>query len=68
MLDATSPAANGLASKPGLREGTVRFMLDAGKAREEKMWVEDYFKVVEEEYTIEVPVEKARGERDRRRG
>lgn len=46
--------------KPGLREGTVRFMLDPERARDEKQAVAEFFKVEEEEYEVEV-------ERDRRK-
>ena len=55
-------AANGggLAAKPGLKEGTVRFMLSAERARDEKEWVGGYFRMEEEEYVVEVPVEKGR--------
>jgi len=49
----------------GLRgaHGTVRFMLDAARARQEKKDVEAYHKVEEEEYEVEVPIEP-----ERRRG
>lgn len=46
--------------KPGLRDGTVRFMLDPERARDEKHAVEEFFKVEEEEYEVKV-------ERQRRR-
>ena len=31
----------------------MRFMLDAGRAKEEKAIVDEYFKVEEEEYVVE---------------
>lgn len=59
LRDITSPTANG-GSKPGLKEGTVRFMLNSQRARDEKNAVAAFFNVEEEEYEVEV-------ERDRRR-
>lgn len=41
-------------SKPGVREGTIRFMLDPERARNEKMAVAEFFSVEEEEYEEEV--------------
>ena len=35
MKDISSPTANG-GSKPGLKDGTVRFMVDPQRARDEK--------------------------------
>ncbi|KAL9025177.1 MAG: hypothetical protein Q9196_005958 [Gyalolechia fulgens] len=66
--DIKSPQPMGLTSvtgtpvqgKPGLKDGTVRFMLDAERARDEKHTVAEFFKVDEEEYEVEV-------ENDRRR-
>ncbi|KAL8966032.1 MAG: hypothetical protein Q9183_003555 [Haloplaca sp. 2 TL-2023] len=66
--DIKSPQPMGLTSvtgtpvqgKPGLKEGTVRFMLDPERARDEKHIVADFFKMDEEEYEVEV-------ENDRRR-
>ena len=49
--------ANGMntpQTKPGLRDGTVRFMLDPERARNEKVSVAEFFKVEEEEYEEEV--------------
>ncbi|KAL9103756.1 MAG: hypothetical protein Q9163_001215 [Psora crenata] len=74
--DVTSPTANGRSAvKPGLKEGTVRFMLSAERARDEKEWVGEYFRMEEEEYVVEVPLEKEKGwdkyrlrDRDRDRG
>ena len=53
----------GVGSKPGLKEGTVRFMLSEERARDEKEWVAGYFQMEEEEYLVEVPVEGGRGRR-----
>lgn len=66
--DIKSPQPMGLTSvtgtpvqgKPGLKDGTVRFMLDPERARDEKHIVAEYFKMDEEEYEVEV-------ENDRRR-
>ncbi len=67
MKDVTSPTTNG-ASKPGLKEGTVRFMLDPQRAAEEKKTVGEFFKVEEEEYEVEVEVErKVEDGREKRR-
>lgn len=59
MRDITSPTANG-GSKPGLKEGTVRFMLNPQRARDEKNAVAEFFKVEEEEYEVEVERERRR--------
>ncbi|KAK8207035.1 cyclin [Phyllosticta capitalensis] len=52
--------------------GTVRFMLDAGRARDEQRTVESYFKDEEEEYEVEVEVgggsERGGGRGERGRG
>lgn len=53
--DFTSPISANGASKPGLKDGTVRFMLDPQRAKAEKEAVQEYFKVEEEEYEAEVP-------------
>lgn len=54
--------------KAGVKEGTVRFMLDPERARDEQDAVSQYFKVEEEEYEVEVEVEKDRDrDRDRER-
>ena len=67
MIDLTTAANNHASvSKPGLKDGTVRFMLDPQRAREEKETVSEFFNVEEEEYEIEVPVKES-SERDRRR-
>lgn len=47
------------------QNGTLRFMLDARRAREEEAIVEKYYKDEEEEYEIEVPSSEARIEKDR---
>ena len=59
LRDITSPTANG-GSKPGLKEGTVRFMLNPQRARDEKNTVAEFFKVEEEEYEVEVERERRR--------
>ena len=53
---------NGLIShgKHGVKDGTVRFMLDPERARGEKQAVAEFFKVEEEEYEVEVEVERER--------
>ena len=47
-------------TKPGLRDGTVRFMLDGKRASEEKTVVNGFLKVEEEEYEIEMEVRDER--------
>ena len=59
LRDITSPTANG-GSKPGLKDGTVRFMLNPQRARDEKSAVAEFFKVEEEEYEVEVERERRR--------
>lgn len=59
-LGLTSVTGTPVQGKPGLKEGTVRFMLDPERARDEKHTVADFFKMEEEEYEVEV-------ENDRRR-
>ena len=46
--------------KPGVRDGTVRFMLDPERVRGEKLAVAEYFKEEEEEYEVEVERERRR--------
>lgn len=71
-LDANSPAGQispGTVAPPsGIRDqtGTVRFMLSAQRAKEEKAIVNNYWQVEEEEYEEEVAVEPER-ERERER-
>jgi CTD kinase subunit beta len=52
--------------------GTVRYMLDEKRARDERNEVEKYTKIVEEEYEVEVAIEPERapergGDRERER-
>lgn len=56
----TNTANGGSGLKPGLRDGTVRFMLDPKRAREEKETVRQFFKVEEEEYEVEVEIQRER--------
>lgn len=63
LRDASSMGnVNGLTShgKHGVKDGTVRFMLDPERARGEKQAVAEFFKVEEEEYEVEVEVERER--------
>lgn len=53
MGPTSAAGARGRAGERG-RDGTVRFMLDAERARDEKNLVAEYFKVEEEEYEVEV--------------
>ena len=39
---------------------TIRFMLDAERARDEKAAVAEYFKMEEEEYEVEIERERRR--------
>lgn len=58
----TSPVANGrlVSTSSGLKDGTVRFMLSAERAKEEKEFVAGFFTLEEEEYEVDVPVERHR--------
>ena len=47
--------------RPGLRDGTVRFMLDAERAKDEQRAVSDFFKIEMEEYEVEIERERKRG-------
>ena len=66
--DVKSPQPMGLTSvtgtpvqgKPGLKEGTIRFMLDPERARDEKHAVQEFLKYDEEEYEVEVERERRR--------
>ncbi|KAL6719926.1 RNA polymerase II C-terminal domain kinase beta subunit [Lecanora helva] len=58
--DLTSPISANGASKPGLKDGTVRFMLDPQRAKDEKDAVRAFFEPGEEEYEIEVPRDSRR--------
>lgn len=60
MRDITSPTSVNGASKPGLKDGTVRFMLDPQRAKDEKEAVGKFFNVEEEEYETMVPKENRR--------
>lgn len=47
-------------TRAGVNNGTIRFMLDPQRARDEKNTVSEYFKVEEEEYEVEVERERRR--------
>lgn len=49
------------------QNGTVRFMLDAARAHEERAQVEKFHKVEEEEYEVEVPNDPRADDRERDR-
>jgi CTD kinase subunit beta len=80
-IDPTSPLtpATPVAVSPGAdqapksaigirgQNGTVRFMLDAARAHDERAEVEKFHKVEEEEYEVEVPNDSRADERDRDR-
>lgn len=59
----SAASVNGVSKQPGLRDGTVRFMLDPERARDEKQSVAEFFRVEEEEYEVEI--ERSSGERRR---
>ena len=65
----TPTTPSGTAPKrAGVIAGTVRFMLDPERARDEQNTVAEYNKIEEEEYEVEVEVERDRDrDRDRRR-
>ncbi|KAH9870922.1 hypothetical protein J1614_006494 [Plenodomus biglobosus] len=80
-IDPTSPltpATPGTAS-PGMnqppksaigvrgQDGTVRFMLDAARARDERAEVDKYHRIEEEEYEVEVPVDQRLDDREKDR-
>ena len=66
-IEDKSTAMNGSSPpKPGLKDGTVRFMLDPQRAKEEKSIVSEFFTFEEEEFESEVPFERFT-ERERRR-
>ncbi|KAI4133580.1 MAG: hypothetical protein LQ338_000092 [Usnochroma carphineum] len=50
----TSVTGTPVQGKPGLKDGTVRFMLDPERARDEKHTVAEFFKMDEEEYEVEI--------------
>ena len=56
----TNGTATPTQGKPGLRDGTVRFMLDAERARDERHAVSEFFKVEMEEYEVEIERERKR--------
>ncbi|KAF2502835.1 cyclin [Lophium mytilinum] len=62
MTPGTTSPGQGPTSAIGIRgqNGTVRFMLDAARAREEKRTVENFYKVEQEEYEVEVPASPER--------
>jgi hypothetical protein len=47
-------------SKAGMKEGTLRYMLDVGRARNEQTIVDTYFKDEMEEYEVEEEVRNDR--------
>lgn len=59
MVPASTTGARSRVGERG-RDGTVRFMLDGERARDEKNLVAEYFKVEEEEYEVEVERERER--------
>lgn len=67
-----SPRSSG-SSRRGIgargQDGTVRFMIDAEQAKQEKETVAEYFKVEYEDYEVEVeePIKPHRDDRDRPR-
>jgi CTD kinase subunit beta len=48
------------------QNGTVRFMLDAARARDERNEVDKFHKIEEEEYEVEVPIDNRPDDRDKR--
>jgi CTD kinase subunit beta len=48
------------------QNGTVRFMLDAARARDERNEVDKFHKIEEEEYEVEVPIDNRPEDRDKR--
>jgi CTD kinase subunit beta len=63
----SSPGVSHTAPAPGSRghDATVRFMLDAARARDEHAQVDHYYRVEEEEYEVEVPNDARIDDRDR---
>lgn len=49
------------------QDGTVRFMLDAARARNEQAEVDKFHKIEEEEYEVEVPIDTKMDDRDKDR-
>lgn len=64
-----SPSTHQPKSAIGVRgqNGTVRFMLDAARARGERIEYDRYHKVEEEEYELEVPIDNRTDDRDKDR-
>ena len=62
-----SPGTNQPKSAIGVRgqNGTVRFMLDAARARDERVEYDKYHKAEEEEYEVEVPMDSKSDEREK---
>lgn len=60
MKEIASPTSANGASKPGLKDGTVRFVLDPQRAKDEQEAVGKFFNVEEEEYETLVPKENNR--------
>ena len=55
------PIAATAQRKAGMKDGTtIRFMLEAERARDEKAAVAEYFKMEEEEYEVEIERERRR--------
>lgn len=50
-------AVAGPKGRAGVKDGTIRFMFDPERAREEEKIVAEYFKDEEEEYEVEVEAE-----------
>jgi CTD kinase subunit beta len=48
------------------QNGTVRFMLDTARARDERNEVDKFHKIEEEEYEVEVPIDNRHEDRDTR--
>jgi CTD kinase subunit beta len=48
------------------QNGTVRFMLDAARARDERNEVDRFHKIEEEEYEVEVPIDSGPDDRGKR--
>ena len=66
-VDSKSTVNNGTSThKPGFKDGTIRFMLDPQRAKDEKHTVSEFFNLEEEEYESEILVERPI-ERERRR-
>ncbi|KAL6708107.1 RNA polymerase II C-terminal domain kinase beta subunit [Coniothyrium glycines] len=64
-----SPSTNQPKSALGVRgqNGTVRFMLDAARARGERIEYDKYHKIEQEEYEVEIPIDGRVDDKDRTR-